>query len=508
MLTIFVPAAEQLSVQQLIDAEYRLNEVVFVRDLSQVGDEQAARHLIVKGEEIWLPIDWANEAPPYLLAYPLALTAENLLAVVYTRLNNYESAYEKAAENPALLRDIDLLNCIQHGVAVGFPQEPDAFDSPFEEYRFWHNSAVLGHYGELTRFVHYSVIRRYYERAFDLAPNDEWRAFTGKHWATLLLDADELAEAGALLADCIRFAISEDALYELKNVQYGVWMKQLTAPYAPDLLSRIKDTLWDVLQYYERNGRPVQVALLLIDAAQIANFSDSFSEALGYVNRAIQLLEEEGIPELTGNAQYRKGTLLYTWAQNGNPQFFRAAMEAYQQALKVFTKENAPEAFAEIQHHLGVIYSEIPDEVKKKSVWAAVSMSSFREALTYFTRETHPYEYARICTSFANALTKFPEAKLSDNYTRALSYYDEALDIRTATEYPYERVLTILNFLEAAWFVSVPEAVQQQTLFAKMTRLAQEVPNLVDDPKLIAEADKQLTMLAQLKSDWQMINAL
>lgn len=105
---------------------------------------------------------------------------------------------------------------------------------------------------------------------------------------------------------------------------------------------KIKQTLWEVLQYYERGQNYIQTALLLIDASQIANYSDSFSESLGYISRAVQLLEQENVPELVANAQYRKATLLYTWAQNGNPQFFRPAMDAYQQAVKVFTKENTP----------------------------------------------------------------------------------------------------------------------------------------------------------------------
>jgi tetratricopeptide (TPR) repeat protein len=500
MLFIFTNQPQVAAIQQIIDAEFRLNEVVSVKDMAEIDGDFEIKHLIIKENAIWLPIDWANEAPPYLLDYPLHFTKNNLLAVVYTKLNNYEQAYPQAEASATLLKDIDTLNCIQHGVAISMPETPEKFETDFDEYRFWHNAAAIAHYAELTHFVHYSVNRRYYERAFDLAPNDEFKAFTGKHWATLLLDAEELGTAEQLLTECIAFAISDNAKFELMNLQYGVWMKQLTAPYDPVLLEKIKQTLWEVLQYYERTQNQVQIALLLIDASQIANYSDSFSESLGYISRAVQLLEQENVPELVANAQYRKATLLYTWAQNGNPQFFRPAMDAYQQAVKVFTKENTPEVFAEIQHHLGVIYSEIPDEIKVKSVWAAISVSSFKEALNYFTRETHPYEYARICNSYANALTKYPEAKLTDNYAKALDFYRQALEIRTADEYPYERVLSILNFLEAAWQVSVPEPERQQQLFEEMNTYAHQVLHLVDDPKLQTEAHLHLQRLMELRA--------
>lgn len=499
MLSIFTPSQHFDALRQLIDAEPRLGEVVAVKDLAQIGTSADKHFLVVKDKAIWLPLDWPNAAPPLLFASPMEYTPAHLLAMVFTKLSNFERAYEVAALNPSLLEDIDTLNCIQHGVAIQVPEPPSHFENPFEEYRFWHNAAVIGHYAELSQFVHYSVVRRYYERAFDLAPNDEYRAFTGKHWATLLLDADELASADALLHDCVGFAISEEAKIELMSVQYGVWMKQLSAPYDLTLLEKVKKTLWEVLQHYERSQQSVQVALLLIDASQIANYADSFAESLGYISRAIQLLEQEQLPELVANAQYRKATLLYTWAQNGNPQFYRPAMDAYQQAVRVFTKENAPEVFAEIQHHLGVIYSEIPDDAKVKSVWAAVSVGSFKEALSYFRLETHPYEYARVCNSYANALTKYPEARLSDNYAKALEFYREALLVRTAYEYPYERALTILNFLEAAWQVSVPEPERQRQLLEEMNALAHELPQLIADPQLLTEAQLHLQKLQALR---------
>ena len=499
MLTLLVIPSIIEEVRQLISGQFRLNEVVSVVSTEALDQEIEGEVLFVKEEGIRPAIPWSNDTPPYLFPDPIKFASDTFLAMVYCRLNNYEQAYAYTQDNPALLTEIDTLNCIQHGVALALPEIPEAFESPYEEYRFWHNIAIIAHYAEITRFVHFSVIRRYYERAFDLAPNDELKAFTGKHWATLLLDAEELITADRLLTDCIAIALSEEARLELMSVQYGVWLKKISAPYDPVLLEKLKNHLWEVLQHYERKQNKTQIALLLIDASQVANFSDSFSESLGYINRAIQLLEEERLTELVASAQYRKGTLLFTWAQNGNPQFYRPAMDAYQQAIRVFTKEKAPETFAEIQHYLGVIYSEVPDEVKKKSVWAAVSVSAFKEALSYFTREAFPYEYARICNNYANALTKYPEAKLTDNYSKALDFYREVLEIRTAEEYPYERALTLLNFLEAAWQVSVPENKQQQRLFTEMKTRAEEANQLVDDPQLVQEVQKHLAALEQLE---------
>ncbi len=500
MLTIFATTETIQIIQEIIDAEFRLNELVSVKNIDLLIDEIGTNYLIINQEEIKNPIHWSNDAPPYLLANPISFEKNNLLAIVYFKLNNYEKAYEFAENNAILLTDIDAFNCLQHSVAMNVDTSISPIESfqKFDIYRHWHNLAIKSYYGETINFVSVYQIKSFYEKAIDLAPNDEYRAFTAKHFASLLLDVEELENAEILLENSINKAISDDAKYELKNIQYGVWLKQLGIPYDKNLLEKIKNTLWEVLKYYEKQQNQVQIALLLIDASQIANISESFTESLSYISRAVDILRTEEIPELLANAQYRKGVLFYTWAQNGSVQFYKPAMESYQEALKVFSYDNAPDVFAEIQHHLGVIYSEIPDEIKKKGLWAAISVSSFNQALNHFTRETHPFEYAMICNSYANALTKYPPSVKGDNNAKALGLYRQALEIRSANEFPYERALTILNFLEACWYVNHENEQEEQALFDEMMVKANEISQLTTDENLLIDAQRHLYKIQEL----------
>ncbi|MEN0050876.1 MAG: hypothetical protein AAF806_27660 [Bacteroidota bacterium] len=269
-------------------------------------------------------------------------------------------------------------------------------------------------------------------------------------------------------------------------------------PYEQELFEKLKSTLWEVLEYYEQTNRTVELGLILLDAAHIANISESFTESLGYATRAIKIFEAEKLEELTGNAHYRKGTLLYTWAQNGNPQFFKPAIESYQEALKIFTKENAPDVFADIHHNLGVLYTDMPSNHRRKSIWAGIAVSSFQEALSFYTKMQYPYQYGMICNNYGNAFTKFPQAIHTDNYEKALFYYQEALDVRTSN-YPYERTITLLNFLEASWNVgNDPERFNKER-YEDMLAKALEIKNLVNEEELLQEAEKHLEMLNSLK---------
>ncbi|GAB4416949.1 MAG: hypothetical protein OHK0039_26740 [Bacteroidia bacterium] len=493
MLTIIAPDTWQGDLAAVLARYDRLDELVSLA--STLPDGHAAT-LRVDSDGISFALDWQRMLPPYIFPEHVPYTPERLLGLVFMYLGNYERTYELLEASPALLQEVDIVNRLQQGIEVS-PAELSVEYAPFDEYRLMHNQAILRHYGSAetqAEEVHY-----FYQEAMLAAPDADYMTFSAWHYATLLTDLGMLGEAAQLLDTALRKAVSAGARTELRAAQCAVWMRQLAVPYDAALLDKLKQQLWELLQVYEQQTRQVELALLLVDAAQIANISQSFAESLAYVNRAIDLLRREEQPALLAQAQYRKGVLLYTWAKNGQPQFFRAAMEAYQEALKVFTRANAPLVFAEIHHHLGVIYSEIPDEVKRKRVWAAVSSSSFQEALRIYTKEAYPYEYAMVCNSYGNALTKYPAALRSDNYQQALAYYQEALDVRRADTYPLERALTLLNHIEACWYAENDADTFNEGRYLDMLAKAREVKDLVDDPALLADADRHLAQLAALR---------
>ena len=500
MIAIFTSEALKTQVQNIIDSEDRLNELVAVYDILEQKPASSAMHLIVRSKTgISQPVDWMNVLPPYLLPEEMELTAENLLGIVYAKLSNYEKAYTLLRQNQVLLNDIDIINCLQSGIAVEPTRLTSGF-SPFEEYRFCHNSAVLHHYAATEQSFDPDKTRYFYREALNSAPNGEYAAFTTRHFAGFLTDTGDLDQAGVLLENAIKNALSDDAVPELKAGLCNVWMKKLVAPYDPVLLDNLKNLLWEVLTHYQQQDRKIEEALLLLDAAQVANYTESFTEALGYVNRAVDIFRSEDLPELLAQAQYRRGILLYTWAKKDNPQFFRGALDSFQDALKVFNREDSPEVFADIHQYLGVIYAEIPDEIQKKSLWAGISSSSFQHALQFYNKENYPYEYAMVCNNYANALSKYPDAVHSDNLEKALFYYAEALSIRTAAEWPVERAVTLLNYVETCWFLNLEGAgFSSGPLFGEMVEKAREAQQLTNDPVLIEGAQRHLDKLEELR---------
>ncbi len=496
MLSIFATTDTIEKVRAIIARPARLGELVTVADADQQPAFTSGWHLRVEAQQILFPLDWQNALPPYLLPDALPFDEAHLLGAVYGKLGNLAMAAQHLGDGHPLYQAFAAAYALQYD-GLTPSDAPTADASP---YRVAHNRAIATHYGSAVADTALSELDTLYREAAQQAPDADRQAFTTRHWATLWLDAGQPAQAAALLTACPEG--SAVARTVLRTLLAQAWHEQLDLSPDPADVARLKALLNELVTELTHHRQDLEVGRLLLVAADVAHKEKSYSEALGYLTRALQHLEREDVAELVGEAQYRKGQLLSAWAKESAPQFYRAALQAYQEALKVFTKEAAPDTFAEIHHQLGMVYAEMPDEHKKRQIWAALSARSFQEAMAYYARAAHPYAYAAIANNYANAMTKFPTGLREDNYGRAIALYTEALEIRGG-DLPVERALTLLNYLEAQWFWAQDEThadlSQKMARWEDMQRKALEVKSLVTDPTLHAEADGHLARLQVLR---------
>ena len=333
MLTIYTPTRYHEWLTDVIAREDRLDELIRIVDYLEERPVPTAHSLVIKKDAIYPLLDWHDLLPPYLLAESLDLTPEYLLAMLFARLNNYERVYYYLADtDPSLNQELDVINRLTHGLHV----EPSDLISGglgfYDEYRLMHNHAVVRHYGQQEADT--DQTKYYYLQAIETAPTPEHRAYSARQFGMLLIDLGELEDAQRVLQVGLASAESEEGKTALRHALCQVRLQLLTVPYDQKMLTTLKEDLWTVLQTYEKQQRPLETALVLIDAGTIANYDESWSEGLGYLTKAISLLEEQDAPALLADAFLRKGSLLYSWAQDGNPQFYRKAAEALQTASK------------------------------------------------------------------------------------------------------------------------------------------------------------------------------
>lgn len=471
-------------VQAVINSEYRLNELV------SVTDEVTTKADIIVNEYITISPVWNNNLPPVLFPEQQT-TTEAIKGFAYARLGNTEKAKTYFADIPSLFKVLDLIDYLRNGTPISSEQITIT-----DDYHSIHNRAIAYHYGNVgvENNVHHVI--NCYDELLSTEADNSLKAFSARQFALLLLDLGRPDYAIDIAMPFVNQGAGETADIFLNSVICNAQLQKLQPPYEGKAFETLKNNLWQCLQFFEKHNYDIEAAETYSDATHIAFLSISYSEALGYISKAIDIYTKNELVEMAAQAQLKKGQLLRTWAQHDNPQFYRSAIQAYQEALKVFTREDAPDIFADIQHQLGIIYADIPDEVKKKGIWASVAVSSFNEALSYYNKVDAPYEFARICNNMGLAYTKFPNALNSDNFDKALAWYREALDIFTVIDYPVERSATLLNYLDASWFVGNDNEMRIE----EMNKMANEILSTCTDETILVQAKGHLQKLHDLKT--------
>ena len=137
---------------------------------------------------------------------------------------------------------------------------------------------------------------------------------------------------------------------------------------------------------------------------------------------------------------------------------------------------------------------------EEKAMWTAFCASSFKEVLAFYTKEHYPYENAMASHNYATALMHFPPAKIHNNLEKASGLFEEALKVRSAKDYPFERALTLMNQLELSWLTHNEAGKDELKKYEDMKAKAEEVKTLVTDSGLIEQADEHLQELEKVKS--------
>ncbi len=492
MLTILTTTDLLSPVSLAIQSIDRLDELVSL--ITDQNEDQSNDITIeVSNKGIRVPMDWHDSEPPYVL--PITdFSSDNLLAIVFFKLQNHQKAFEYVQEKSALYNDLLIATHLQFGYTI------DEEQIQYLKNTSEHNLAIIYQFGNINQPVGRSVIQDTFETAMNNAPTDEKKLYSTKHYVNFLLDHNRASDAEKLLLSVINHTTNDNQKNALSHQLSTAKMAQTAMPYDTDSLKEILDLQKNCIEFYEKKDLKINAGLLLISASEIASLQKDFIQSKDLINKAIRYFTEEDIHEFMGEATVQKAILLYTWSKNGSPQYYKPAINTFQNALKVFKRDTHPLKFADIHHNLALIYSEIQVSEKEKPIWTAFCASSFKEALNYYSKEQHPYQYAMISHNYATALMGFPEAKLHNNHNKAFDLFEEALVTRTAEEYPFERALTLLNQLELYWLIHNEDSNEENKHFDDMVAKAQEIHQLVNDADLIAKAKEHLDALEKLKS--------
>ncbi len=500
MISISVITDQVSQVRQLL-RDNNLEEQVFITNYSLVQQPSlsvvsnndkssiASNGICIRNNEITIEPNWSMHMPPVLFPVSIPFSKYNLLAIVHLFLGDEQASLDLASKNKELEKAVLTFTALKHQLPITLNTEEA--DKGYEI----HNLSLLSHYGLLNERLDFNGIRKMYLVAIDLSEGKQRQAFTKYFYSLFLIDAGYVNEAIEVLEQVLKQHLNKQQALILKY-QYADAL--LLSDKREESLGELKPLIKELLELSRGLLDEHQEAMVWQLASDVAEMEENYMEAIACLQKALNYFIKHQYDLLAANVQYKKGEMLLNWSHKGNPSMYGKAAECYREAVKVFTKEATPEIFARVHHKLGMIYADMPFQKEKRSMIAALSVTSFNEALQFFSKEKFPYEFAAIHQDFGNAYLKYPDSLLNDNYSKAIQHYQEALAIRTKEAYPLERSITLLNYLETLWLLPQEDRLSE-SLLDEMQAMANEVVEMDKDKGLTQEAQRHLTDIEKLK---------
>jgi tetratricopeptide (TPR) repeat protein len=172
--------------------------------------------------------------------------------------------------------------------------------------------------------------------------------------------------------------------------------------------------------------------------------TDLLLQAKAGYEEALPILTSLAAPEEVAEVQMNLGLVLQSLT-NFNLARMTDSIKAYQEALQVFTWEKYPQEYAILHNNIAIAYLSMPLSLEKESLRHALAVQSFETALEHINLIDHPREYAMLHNNLGNALQYLPSQHKIENNHRAIASYDEALKVRNSYDTPLEYANTIAN---------------------------------------------------------------
>ena len=135
------------------------------------------------------------------------------------------------------------------------------------------------------------------------------------------------------------------------------------------------------------------------------------------------------------------------------------AIDCYNAALTVYTREDFPQKWARTQNNLGTAYWNISDGDKGANLRSAIDC--YNAALTVYTKEAFPQKWAMTQNNLGTAYANIPDGDKGANVRAAIDCFKAALTVHTKVAFPQDCAATHLNLgLTYEFFIEIEDQKQ------------------------------------------------
>ncbi len=282
-------------------------------------------------------------------------------------------------------------------------------------------------------------------------------------WATLQLDlasilkkttvgsrSDNFTRALTQVQKALRVFTEKDFPLEWARAQCNLarLYEDLPTGKRSDNLNKALNCFAAALRVYTADSSPLEWAGVETDIAHIYtrlpnnDWANDLNKAIACCDRVLKTCSERLSPHHWARAQVTLGDA-HRGMRDKRQERLHEALECYNAALRVTTKETFPVLWADIHMSIGKVYGD--DFTANRLVNVKQSIEHFNLALEVLTREEYPQTWARLQDALGGAFVSWPGLDDSTRLETALAHYNAALGVFTQSDYPEDWARTLNN---------------------------------------------------------------
>ena len=220
------------------------------------------------------------------------------------------------------------------------------------------------------------------------------------------------------------------------------------------------------------SSRALVARLLATRARTIHELQGPSAALIALYQQADIALKQTGMERLHGLTLLGLGSL-YQEMSEGRRHLLLEAARVYQRASQIFTTETDPERHALALNNLALAYLAVPLTQASDQLRTAIAVQALRDALKVYTREEYPDAWASTTLNLANALQYAPTGDPEGHLWQAVELYQEVLEVRTPESDPGGHTRALANQANAlahlgAYSRAIPLLIEARDRFRQL----------------------------------------
>ncbi len=185
-----------------------------------------------------------------------------------------------------------------------------------------------------------------------------------------------------------------------------------------------------------------RVAALLVDLGDTCQElltgyrPNNLETAIQAYEQALLIYTQQATPYKWAMAQNNLGIAYQNRIRGERDQNLEVAIQAFEQTLLVYTQQATPYDWAMAQNNLGIVYQDRIQGERAQNIEAALQF--YEKALLVYTQEDTPYDWAMVQNNLGIAYLNRIRGERAQNLEAALQAYEQALLVYTQQATPYE----------------------------------------------------------------------